>query len=56
MKRGERFEEVPWSEIIVGDVCLVEQDQTFPADLLILSSSDQGGNAYIETASLDGIQ
>jgi hypothetical protein len=26
----------------------------FPADLILLVSSIQGGNAYIETASLDG--
>jgi magnesium-transporting ATPase (P-type) len=26
----------------------------FPADLLLLSSSSEGGVAYIETASLDG--
>ena len=26
----------------------------FPADLILLASSIDGGNAYIETASLDG--
>lgn len=26
----------------------------FPADLILLASSIHGGNAYIETASLDG--
>ena len=26
----------------------------FPADLILLSSSSEGGNAFIETASLDG--
>lgn len=38
----------------MGDICYVEAEEMFPADLLLLSSSSQGGVAYIETASLDG--
>ena len=39
---------------MVGEICLVEQDQLFPADLILLASAVPGGNAFIETASLDG--
>ncbi len=45
---------IEWSEVIVGDICLVENEEMFPADLILLSSSNEGGVAYIETASLDG--
>jgi hypothetical protein len=43
-----------WSSIRVGDIVRVEDGQEFPADLLLLSSSDQGGTANIMTANLDG--
>lgn len=43
-----------WGDIVVGDICLVEEDETFPADLIVIASAIPGGNAYIETASLDG--
>lgn len=33
---------------------MVEEGEMFPADLILLASSIEGGNAYIETASLDG--
>ena len=37
-----------------GDVVYVEKGQQFPADLIILSSSQDDGLCYIETAELDG--
>ena len=40
----------------MGDLCRVEDQQVFPADLILISSSDEDGVAYIETASLDGEQ
>lgn len=45
---------VEWSQVIVGDICHVENEEMFPADLILLSSANEGGAAYIETASLDG--
>jgi magnesium-transporting ATPase (P-type) len=33
---------------------LVKEDQKFPADLILLSTNTPNGNAFIETASLDG--
>lgn len=32
----------------------MKQDQKFPADLILLSSNNANGTAFIETASLDG--
>lgn len=42
------------SDLKVGDIVLVEKNSQFPADLIIISSSQEDGLAYIETAELDG--
>ncbi|EPS70075.1 hypothetical protein M569_04671, partial [Genlisea aurea] len=43
-----------WRNLQVGDVVMVEKDQFFPADLLMLSSSYEDGICYVETMNLDG--
>ncbi|MBN3274402.1 AT11B ATPase, partial [Polyodon spathula] len=40
--------------IRVGDIVRVGKDETFPADLVLLSSDREGGTCHITTASLDG--
>ena len=48
------FIEKQWREVVVGDICRIENGQFFPADLIILSSSEPDALCYIETANLDG--
>ena len=43
-----------WATLEVADLVLVEENQPFPADLLVLGSSYENGVCYIETSSLDG--
>lgn len=38
----------------MGDIVRVENNQMFPADMALLSSSEALGIAYIETSNLDG--
>lgn len=47
------FEEIQSKDIKVGDILLVDENSTFPADLILLKSSG-GLNAFIQTSSLDG--
>lgn len=43
-----------WKNLQVGDCVLVLKDERFPADLLLLTSSNSDGAAYIDTSTLDG--
>ncbi|XP_063696555.1 phospholipid-transporting ATPase IA isoform X8 [Culicoides brevitarsis] len=45
---------VKWKELVVGDIVKVQNNTFFPADLIVLSSSEPQGISFIETANLDG--
>lgn len=51
--RNGQFVEIASSELKVGDIVKCSDGETFPADLLHLTSSNEG-DCYIKTSSLDG--
>lgn len=43
-----------WASVKVGDILKVSDKETFPADMILLSSSSEDGLAFVETKQLDG--
>ena len=48
------FEDVFISDIKVGDIIEIRDNQTIPTDCILLKATDKNGQVYVETAALDG--
>ena len=53
-RETERYVKLRWQDLRVGDVVHLSNNETIPADILLLKSSDPQGICYIETCDLDG--
>ena len=45
---------VPSCELVAGDIIVLKDQESIPADMLVLSCSDSDGTCYVDTSSLDG--
>ncbi|XP_067627473.1 probable phospholipid-transporting ATPase IA isoform X3 [Eurosta solidaginis] len=52
--RDGNWTSVRWRDIGVGDIVKIPNNMFFPADILLLSSSEPQAMCFIETANLDG--
>ena len=46
--------EVIWGGLRVGDYVKVKRDGFIPADIIVLKSSNESGQFFVETKNLDG--
>uniref|UniRef100_A0A182JIU2 Phospholipid-transporting ATPase n=1 Tax=Anopheles atroparvus TaxID=41427 RepID=A0A182JIU2_ANOAO len=54
INESERYKKVLWQDVRVGDLVHLSNNETVPADILLLKSSDPHGVCYIDTCDLDG--
>jgi phospholipid-transporting ATPase len=53
-RASNTFKRVQTQHIRVGDIVKIEDDETFPADILLLACEDRTGLAFVNTMNLDG--
>ncbi|KAL0288787.1 UNVERIFIED_CONTAM: Phospholipid-transporting ATPase 1 [Sesamum angustifolium] len=50
----DKFQQKKWKDLRVGEIIKVYGNETLPCDMVLLSTSDTTGVAYVQTTNLDG--
>ena len=50
----KNFVKKKWKDVLIGDIIKVKEDEYFPADCVVLATSEESNCCYIETKSIDG--
>ncbi|KAL5568715.1 hypothetical protein UlMin_025290 [Ulmus minor] len=51
---NNQFQSKKWKDIQVGEIIKIQANETIPCDIVLLSTSDPTGVAYVQTINLDG--
>ena len=51
---NNQFQPKKWKDIQVGEIIKIQANETIPCDMVLLSTSDPTGVAYVQTINLDG--
>eukprot|EP01134_Creolimax_fragrantissima_P001479 CFRG1479T1 len=52
--REGQWVNILWQEVETGDIVRVEQDDPIACDIMVLATATENGEAFVETAELDG--
>ena len=52
--QAKEFRDITWKDVKVGDILEIRDGESFPADMIFLSSSNIQGTAFVNTMNLDG--
>ena len=53
-KKAGKYVECAWKDVRIGDFLRIQENEFFPSDMLLMSSSEAEGICYVETKNLDG--
>ncbi|KAB2627230.1 phospholipid-transporting ATPase 1-like [Pyrus ussuriensis x Pyrus communis] len=51
---GNQFQSKKWKDVRVGEIIKTQASEAIPCDMVLLSTSDPTGVAYVQTINLDG--